>query len=228
MTRAVVIGAGGLGCAAALALAKVGAELTLVDPDRVDATNLHRQLLHRVSDVGRLKVESAADRLREAFPSLVLHTQAAAVGAANAERLFSSHDVVIDGTDGVATKFLLSDAAVLTGVPLVYGGVVQWRGQAMRIAPGGPCLRCLFEAPPPPDAVPTCAQAGVLGSMAGVVGGLQAHLALEGEPGGLYVVEGHSLCARVVTVRRAEDCRSCAPSARAGLRLLDEEDRCAR
>lgn len=226
--RALLIGAGGLGCPASLALAKQGVRrLTLVDPDRVDPTNLHRQLWHRGSDVGRLKVDSAADRLREAFPGIEVEPIGQRVDAGNAEALFRAHDVVIDGTDGVAVKFLLSDAAVLTGVPLVYGGVLRMRGQAMRIAPGGPCLRCLFEGPPSEDAVPTCAQAGVLGSVAGVVGALQATLALRPEAGRLHVVEG--LSQRVVEVRPAPDCRACSPASRGSLVLPSlEEARCAR
>ncbi len=226
--NALIIGAGGLGCPAALALAKAGVErLTLVDPDRVDPTNLHRQLWHRSSDVGRLKVESASERLMAAFPRLEVTPVAEEVSARNAEALFRSHDVVLDGTDGVSIKFLLSDAAVLTGVPLIYGGVLKLCGQAMRIARAGPCLRCLFEKPPPADAVPTCAQAGVLGSMAGVVGGLMALLALGGEPGRLFVVEGATLSQRIVRVKRSPDCAACGEVARQSLALVDvTEARC--
>ena len=222
-TRVLVVGAGGLGCPASLALAQAGVgALTLVDPDRVDMTNLHRQLWHRTADVGRPKVESAADGLRRAFPRLGVETLLGRVAGDNAAALFQAHDAVVDATDGTATKLFLSDVAVATGVPLVYGGVLRMQGQAMRVEPGGPCLRCLYEEEPSPDALPTCAQAGVLGSMAGWVGALQALLLLEalglgrehaprvpGE-GVLHVLEGTTLRGRQVRVRRTPDCPGCA------------------
>ncbi|WP_224370032.1 HesA/MoeB/ThiF family protein [Hyalangium versicolor] len=234
--RVLVVGAGGLGCPASLALAHAGVgHLTVADPDRVDVTNLHRQLWHRTSDVGRLKAESAAAGLSRAFPELNAEALAERVDADNAEALFRAHDVVIDATDGTATKFFLSDVAVVTGVPLIYGGVLRMQGQALRIDPGGPCLRCLYEAPPPPDAVPTCAQAGVLGSMAGLVGALQAMLALErlsgllGPPRGeavLHVIDGATLSSRTVRVERAPDCPSCAPGRVPSLVAPEEAARC--
>ncbi len=218
--RVLVVGAGGLGCPASLALAREGVGyLTLVDPDRVDVTNLHRQLWHRTPDVGRLKVESAADGLRRAFPALRVETLAERVDDGNAASLFRAHDAVVDATDGTSTKLFLSDVAVSTGVPLVYGGVLRMQGQAMRVEPGGPCLRCVYEEPPSPDAVPTCAQAGVLGSMAGLVGALQAMLVLERLVGGaplvegtatLHVLDGATLRGRQVRVRRAPDCEGCS------------------
>ena len=236
--RVLVVGAGGLGCPASLALAHAGVgHLTLVDPDRVDVTNLPRQLWHRTSDVGRLKVESAAAGLARAFPDLSTEGLAARVDADNAEALFRAHDLVIDATDGTATKFFLSDVAVLTGVPLVYGGVLRMQGQALRVDPDGPCLRCLYEAPPPPDAVPTCAQAGVLGSMAGLVGAIQALLALERLSGTagpargeavLHVINGTTLSGRTVLVRRAEDCAACAPGRTPSLTAHEEAERCTR
>lgn len=223
------MGVGGLGCPASLALARAGVRrLTLVDFDRVDVSNLHRQPWHHPTDVGRLKVESAAEKLARQFPRLVLELKPEAVHAGNAEALFLGHEVVIDATDGVHTKFLLSDAAVLTGRPLVYGGVLRFEGLAMRIQPGGPCLRCLFESPP--DDVPTCAQAGVLGAMAGVVGGLQARLALapEAEAGRarLHVVDGWSLALRTVRVARRPDCAACGDGAKPVLRDAPAAETC--
>jgi adenylyltransferase/sulfurtransferase len=227
--RALVIGVGGLGCPASLALARAGvAHLTLVDPDTVELTNLHRQPWHHALDVGRPKVESAKTKLLAAFPGLQVSTLQAFVRAADVEALFRAHDVVVDATDGVDTKFLLSDAAVLTGVPLVYAGVLRFEGLAMRIEPGGPCLRCLFETPP--TDVPTCAQAGVLGSMAGLMGGLQARLALapNAAPGvaGLHVVDGHGLAFRTVKVRRRADCAACAEGTRPTLSDSSREAVC--
>ncbi len=234
--RVLVVGAGGLGCPASLALAHAGVgHLTLVDPDRVDVTNLHRQLWHREADVGRPKVESAVAGLRRAFPELSTEALGERVDPDNAEGLFRAHDLVIDATDGTATKFLLSDAAVLTGVPLVYGGVLRMQGQAMRIDPGGPCLRCLYEAPPPPDAVPTCAQAGVLGSMAGLIGALQAMLAVEllsgtarPERGAatLHVLDGATLQGRTVRVRQEPDCAGCGAGRTPVLTGVEEAGRC--
>jgi molybdopterin/thiamine biosynthesis adenylyltransferase len=202
-----IVGAGGLGCPAALALAQAGVRrITLADPDRVDLSNLHRQLWHGAADVGRPKVLSAAEKLRASFPGLDVCPLEAAVDADNAPSLFGSHALVIDGTDGAGTKFLLSDTSVTTGVPLIYGGAIGLRGLAMRIDPaaGGPCLRCLFEGPPVEG--PTCAGAGVLGSLPGVVGGLQALLALGSVAGRLFVVEGATMTQRIIQVERSPDC----------------------
>lgn len=220
--RVLVVGAGGLGCPASLALARAGVtRLTLADPDRVDESNLHRQLWYRASDIGQLKVEAAADRLAAAFPSLQVTPRPQRVDASSADALFREHDLVIDGTDGVGDKFALSDAAARTGVTLVYGGVLRLEGQAMAIRRGGPCLRCLFESVHPDDA-PTCAQAGVLGSMAGVIGGLQALLGLQelarrttaaAGTSALHIIDGRSLMSRTLTVRKAADCAACGKAA---------------
>lgn len=215
---------GGLGCPVSLALARVGvAHLTIVDADTVDLSNLHRQPWHHDADIGRPKVVSAAEKLRAKFPALSVEPRQLRVTSQHVEALFASHDLVIDATDGVHTKFLLSDASVLTGVPLIYGGVLRFEGLAMRIERGGPCLRCLFETAP--DDVPTCAQAGVLGSMAGLMGGVQASLALRpnAQPGiaPLQVIDGHSFSFRAVKVRKRADCAACAPGAKPV--LSDEE-----
>jgi molybdopterin-synthase adenylyltransferase len=204
-----IVGVGGLGCPVSLALARAGVNtLTLIDPDVVELTNLHRQPWHHLADVGKPKVRSAAEKLARAFPEVRVEALQERVDAQNAERLFRAHALVIDATDGVQTKFLLSDTSVLTGTPLIYGGVLRFEGLAMRIERNGPCLRCLFEVPP--DDAPTCAQAGVLGSMAGLIGGLQAELALrpnaaKGESA-LQVVDGRALTFRTVRVKRRADC----------------------
>lgn len=220
-----IVGVGGLGCPASLGLARAGVtRLTLMDPDVVELTNLHRQPWHHAADVGQPKVRSAATKLQRAFTGLKIATRQERIDQQNAETLFTSHDLVIDATDGVETKFLLSDTSVRTGIPLIYGGVLRFEGLAMRIEPGGPCLRCLFETPP--DDAPTCAQAGVLGSMAGLIGGLQASLALRvvgphpdpfTEEEGmalLQVIDGRSLTFRSVRVRRRADCSACGPGNR--------------
>jgi len=215
-----VIGVGGLGCPASLALLHAGAlrELTLVDPDVVELSNLHRQLWHTEADLGRPKVKSAASKIRQQFPSVAVRTLQQRVTALDAEALFAAHQVVIDATDGVETKFMLSDTAVRTGTTLIYGGVLRLEGLALRIERGGPCLRCLFESPP--DEAPSCAQAGVMGSMAGVIGALQATLALTPNPRPgetlVHVVDGARFEARIVTLRRRSDCAVCnsAPTGR--------------
>jgi adenylyltransferase/sulfurtransferase len=210
--RALIVGLGGLGCPASLALAKAGVgHLTLVDPDRVEPTNLHRQPWFQNSDVGALKVEAAAARLQRSFPRVRLEIVARSVGPENVDALLREHSVAIDGTDGIEAKFALSDAAIRTAIPLAYGGVVQMVGQAMLISREGPCLRCLFEGPPPAEAVPSCAGAGVLGSLAGVTGALQALLglsAIEGRalPGRLFVLNGMTMNQRVVAIHKRADC----------------------
>ncbi len=207
--QVLIVGVGGLGCPAALALARSGVrQLTLIDPDVVELGNLHRQPWHHTADVGKPKVQSAAAKLERAFPGVQIVALRQRVDASNAEALFRAHELVIDATDGVETKFLLSDTSVRTGTPLIYGGVLRFEGLAMRIDPQGPCLRCLFESPP--DDGPTCAQAGVLGSMAGLIGSLQAELALRPSPTTgealLQVVDGRELTFRTVRVRRRAAC----------------------
>lgn len=216
LQRVLIVGAGGLGCPVSLALAQQGVpHLTLIDDDVVDVSNLHRQPWHRDADLGTPKVDSAAAKLRAAFPGLSVETHRLRLGALNALAHFAAHDLVIDATDGVQTKFLLSDAAVISGVPLIYGGVLRFEGLAMRIERGGPCLRCLFERAP--DDAPTCAQAGVLGSMAGLIGGLQAELARAPlvAPGVsvLRVIDGLHLTFRSVKVKRRADCAACGAGA---------------
>jgi molybdopterin-synthase adenylyltransferase len=209
--RVLVIGMGGLGCPVSLALARAGVEhLTLMDDDVVELSNLHRQLWHHPADLGRLKVESAMAKLSAQFPTLSLDAVPHRVTSANAAAVFNGHDVVVDATDGVETKFVLSDVAVATGIPLIYGGVVRFEGLAMRIERGGPCLRCVFEEAPLDG--PTCSRAGVLGSMAGVMGGLQALLVdrpIQAPTSMLHVVDGLSLSFRTVAISRRPDCEAC-------------------
>jgi len=214
----VIIGMGGWGCPAAVALVGAGARrLTLVDGDVVETSNLHRQPLYGPEDVGRPKVDVARERLARASPGLEVETWMKRIGPAEVDALLSRHALAIDGTDSVEAKFLLSDAVARTGTPLVSGGVVQWGGQAMRIDPGGACLRCLYGTAPREDEVPTCARAGVLGSLAGVLGALQASLALgPPSPAGrssLHVVDGRSLRFRTLSVRRVPGCPGCGARA---------------
>ncbi len=214
---AVIIGMGGLGCPASLALAQGHVRrLTLVDGDRVELSNLPRQPWYRTEDVGRPKVEVAEARLRAAFPNLNVEARFQRVEPETVDAFVRGHEVVIDGTDSVRTKYFLSDAVARTGVPLVFGGVVQFEARVFRIVPGGPCLRCLFGAEPDEEAVPTCARAGVQGTLAGVAGALQARLALappeEAGEAALHVVDARGeLRVRVLRIRRAPGCAGCRP-----------------
>jgi adenylyltransferase/sulfurtransferase len=175
MPSVLIIGAGGLGCPAALALAAAGVRrIAFVDDDRVDASNLHRQVLHGEGDVGALKVESAARGLGRRYPEIEVDAIAARFDVTNALALVAAHDVIVDGSDNFATKFLANDAAVLARRPLVHGAAVGTGGQLLTVPAGGrPCYRCLFEEPPPAGVGPSCAEAGVLGPVPGVVGALQ-------------------------------------------------------
>jgi sulfur-carrier protein adenylyltransferase/sulfurtransferase len=188
--RVLVIGAGGLGSPAALYLAAAGVgTLGIADFDRVEPHNLHRQLLHSDADVGRPKVESAAARLRTTNPFINVVTHPEGITRENAIALFTSYDVIMDGTDNFSARYLNNDAAFFARRPLVYGSVFKFDGQVAVFDPagGGPCYRCLFPEPPTPGSVPGCGEAGVLGALCGVIGSLQALEALKlvtgtGEP----------------------------------------------
>jgi molybdopterin/thiamine biosynthesis adenylyltransferase len=170
-----IIGAGGLGCPAAFALAAAGVNrIGVVDDDRVDLTNIHRQFLHGVGAVGELKVASLARALEQRFAAARVATHATRFDASNAAALLADYDVLVDGSDNLATKFIANDAAVLAGKPLVHGAAIGAGGQLLTIPAGGrPCYRCLFEEPPPDGVGPSCAEEGVLGPIPGVIGALQ-------------------------------------------------------
>jgi adenylyltransferase/sulfurtransferase len=212
-----IVGVGGLGCPAALALAAAGVRrITLCDPDRVDLSNLHRQILYTEADVGELKVLCARRALAAAFPDLAVEAVAARCEAALAADLIAGHDVVLEGTDDIATKFAVSDSAVTHGRFCVVGGAVGFTGQVL---PWGPhraagCYRCLFEAMPEGD-MPTCGDAGVLGAVCGVVGALMARAALAGlgaaiedapAPGHVYLYDALAARLRAVPVRQSPHC----------------------
>jgi molybdopterin-synthase adenylyltransferase len=215
-----IIGLGGLGCPASLALASAGVRrLTLVDGDVVEASNLPRQPWYRTEDVGRPKVQVAAERLRRAFPALEVTAVREHARPDTVDGLLRGHGFAVDGTDSVAAKYLLSDAVARTAVPVVSGGVVQLEARVFRVAPGGPCLRCLYGEPPGEDEVPSCSRAGVLGALAGVAGALQARVGLgPEEPAGearLHVIDAReAFRIRVLRVSRLAACVGCRGEAR--------------
>jgi adenylyltransferase/sulfurtransferase len=175
-SRVLLIGAGGLGCPLAQYLAAAGVgTIGIIDFDRVDASNLQRQILYTTADVGRPKVEVARERIEAMNPDVEVHTHAVALTSENAMELFADYDVIVDGTDNFPTRYLSNDACVLLGKPNVHGSVFQFDGQATVFdARHGPCYRCLYPEPPPPGSVPSCAEGGVLGVLPGLIALIQA------------------------------------------------------
>lgn len=174
--KVLIIGAGGLGAPAALYLAAAGVgTIGIADADAVDLSNLQRQVIHMTSDVGKAKVLSARETMEAINPDIKVNTYRTFVAADNIAELIVDYDFIIDGTDNFPAKFLINDVCVLAKKPFSHAGIIRFQGQLMTYVPEqGPCYRCIFTAPPPPDAVPTCRQAGVIGAMGGVIGSLQA------------------------------------------------------
>lgn len=235
-----IIGAGGLGCPIALYLTAAGiGRLGLVDFDVVDRTNLQRQILYGESVVGVPKVEAAAERLRDLNPDVEVATYPVRLTSENALQIMSDYDIIIDGTDNFPTRYLTNDAAVLLGKPYIYGSIFRFEGQVSVFVSRpfngferGPCYRCLFPSPPPPGAVPSCAEGGVLGVLPGIVGAIQATEAIKlivgiGEPliGRLMLIDTLRMDFRVVKIRRNPNCPVCGdnPTIR---ELIDYEEFC--
>jgi molybdopterin/thiamine biosynthesis adenylyltransferase len=181
--KVLVIGTGGLGAPAAMFLGAAGVgTIGLVDFDAVELSNLQRQIIHLTKDVGKPKVQSGKETIREMNPDVEVVTYQEWVSSANITDIIRDrdYDFIIDGTDNFPAKFLINDACVLNEKPFSHAGIIRFQGQTMTYVPGqGPCYRCIFQSPPPPDAVPTCKQAGVLGVMGGVIGTIQATEALK-------------------------------------------------
>ncbi len=179
--KVLVIGAGGLGSPIALYLAAAGVgSIGIADADTVDLSNLQRQVIHHTPDVGKPKVVSAREKMEAINPAVQVSTYPTWVKADNILDIIGGYDFVIDGTDNFAAKFLINDACVLAGKPYSHGGILQFDGQTMTVKPGeSACYRCIFPAPPPKDAIPTCSQAGVIGVLPGVIGTIQATEALK-------------------------------------------------
>src|SRR5438477_3124302 len=220
--RVLCIGAGGLGSPAALYLAAAGVgTIGIVDFDDVDLSNLQRQILHGTKDIGRAKLESAQDRLRDINPEIEIELHQCRFSSENASQIVSHYDIVVDGSDNFPTRYLSNDVCVFARKPNVYGSVFRFEGQTTVFAPhlGGPCYRCLFPEPPPPESVPNCAQAGVLGVLPGIVGTIQANEAIKlilgvGEPllGRLLYFDALKMKFREFNLRRDPQCPVCGDS----------------
>ena len=236
LARVLCLGAGGLGSPVALYLAAAGiGTLGLVDFDEVELSNLQRQVLHGTPDVGRPKTESARDSLRRLNPEVNLELHPARLTSRNALEIVGAYDVVVDGTDNFPTRYLANDACVLLGKPNVYGSVFRFEGQASLFVPrlGGPCYRCLYPEPPPPGAAPSCAEAGVLGVLPGLIGCIQATEVLKlvlgrgaSLMGRLLLYDALQMTFREIKVRRDPRCPLCGPNP-AITALVDYEQFCA-
>jgi adenylyltransferase/sulfurtransferase len=229
-----LIGAGGLGSPLGLYLAAAGVgHLGIVDFDVVDFSNLQRQILHTTQDVGRRKVESAAEHLRAVNPEIEVVTHEARITSDNALDLLRPYDIVIDGTDNFPTRYLVNDACVMLGKPNIYGSIFRFEGQASVFAPpAGPCYRCLFAEPPPPGMVPSCAEGGVLGILPGVIGCIQATEAIKlilgnGRPliGRLLLYDALEMRFREIKIQRNPQCPVCGENPTV-TRLIDYEQFC--
>src|SRR6201987_6014388 len=232
--RVLCIGTGGLGSPMALYLAAAGVgTLRLVDFDVVDYTNLQRQIIHSTADVGREKLDSAADKLKAINPCINLRTFETRLSSTNALDLFREFDIIADGTDNFPTRYLVNDACVLTGKPNVYGSIFRFEGQASVFATeDGPCYRCLYPEPPPPGLVPSCAEGGVLGILPGLVGVRQATKVIKlirgvGEPliGRLLLVDALGMKFRELKLRKNPDCPACGRN-RTITQLIDYNEFC--
>jgi molybdopterin/thiamine biosynthesis adenylyltransferase/rhodanese-related sulfurtransferase len=220
--RVLVLGAGGLGSPAALYLAAAGVgTLGIVDSDLVEVSNLQRQVLHRNADAGRPKTDSARDAITALNPEVKVVTFQERLAAANVLRIVRDFQVVVDGGDNFPTRYLLNDACVREGIPLVHGSVYRFEGQATTLLPGvGPCYRCLYPAPPPPELAPSCAEAGVLGVLPGLIGLVQANEVLKlllgiGTPlvGRLLTFDALGTRFSELSLRRDPACPTCRPGA---------------
>ncbi|MGI8400526.1 MAG: molybdopterin-synthase adenylyltransferase MoeB [Gemmatimonadaceae bacterium] len=232
-SRVLLIGAGGLGSPVALYLAAAGVgTLGLVEFDTVDLSNLQRQILHGTTGIGTPKIESARDRLNDINPSVAIEPYATRLTSENALEIARDYDLMVDGTDNFATRYLVNDTSVLLGIPNVYGSVYRFEGQASVFgAPQGPCYRCLFRDPPPPDLVPSCAEGGVLGVVPGLVGTIQATEAIKiilglGETlvGKLLTIDAMTMSFRTLSIQRDPECPACGT--REITELIDYDEFC--
>lgn len=216
--KVLIVGAGGLGCPVSLYLAAAGVgTIGIVDCDTVDTSNLQRQIAHFTKDIGTPKVESAREKMLAINPDLDIRTYQTALMADNIRTLIREYDFVVDGTDNFPTKFLVNDACVMENIPFSHGGILRFDGQTMTVVPHeSACYRCSFRSPPPPDAVPTCSQAGVLGAVAGMLGTIQATEVLKFITGAgtlltntLLSFNAKTMDFRKIALRKQPDCPLC-------------------
>jgi molybdopterin/thiamine biosynthesis adenylyltransferase len=228
-SKMLLLGAGGLGSPAIMYLAAAGVgTLGIADADVVDASNLQRQIVHATSRVGTPKVDSAAKTVAELNPDVKVVPYKERLTSANVERLFADYDVIVDGTDNFPTRYLVNDASVFMGKPVVHGSIFRFDGQATTFMPEkaakrlgvatGPCYRCLYPEPPPPHLAPSCQEAGVLGILCGIIGTIQATEAIK-----IVLGKGSTLAGRLLTydslnmkfrelkLRRSPECPVCGP-----------------
>src|SRR2546425_1214803 len=216
-SKVLVVGAGGLGSPVAIYLAAAGVgTLGIVDGDRVDLSNLHRQIMHFTHDIGRPKTQSARRTLEDLNPDVTVIPHQTVLTSENAFEIISDYDVVINGSDNFPTRYLVNDACVMLHKPLVDASILKWEGQATVFSPGHGCYRCLFPTPPPPGTVPSCAEGGIIGALAGYMGTLQAIEAIKilldkGETLANRLLIYDALIGEVRTVRwnRNPDCPVC-------------------
>jgi sulfur-carrier protein adenylyltransferase/sulfurtransferase len=232
--KVLCVGAGGLGSPALLYLAAAGVgTLGIIDFDVVDESNLQRQIIHGQSDVGRPKAESARDSIREINPNVTVIVHEERLDSDNAMQIFEPYDLIVDGTDNFATRYLVNDACVLLGKPYVWGSIYRFDGQASVFwAEHGPCYRCLYPEPPPPGMVPSCAEGGVLGVLCGSIGSIQVNEAIKvitgiGEPlvGRLMIYDALEMTYRSVNVRKDPECPVCGKNPTV-TELIDYEEFC--
>jgi molybdopterin/thiamine biosynthesis adenylyltransferase len=216
--KVLIVGAGGLGSPAALYLAAAGVgTVGIIDSDTVEISNLQRQIAHFTKDIGVAKVDSAAEKMTAINPDITVRTYRKYLCAANIRGIFADYDFIIDGTDNFPTKFLVNDACIFLGIPFSHGGILRFHGQTMTVVPGqSACYRCCFRKPPPPDAVPSCAQAGVLGAVAGMLGTIQAAEALKFITGAgelltdsLLSFDAKTMTFRKIKLSKQESCPIC-------------------
>ncbi len=221
-SRALLVGAGGLGSPAAYYLAAAGVgTIGLVDDDVVDESNLQRQIIHRTDTIGRLKADSAREAIAALDPGITVETHPFRIDRDNVLELMNDYDIVVDGADNFPTRYLLSDASLMTRTPLVHASILRFEGHASVFMPyEGPCYRCLFPEPPPPELAPACGEAGVLGVLCGVMGSIQANEAIktlldigDNLAGRLLVYDALQMSFTELTVRRDPDCPSCGADA---------------
>lgn len=233
-SRVLLVGAGGLGSPVALYLAAAGVgTIGLVDYDDVDLSNLQRQILHGSAAIGSSKLDSASNRLRDINPNVDVPLYATRLTSANALEIARGYDLIVDGTDNFATRYLVNDTSVLLGIPNVYGAVHRFEGQASVFGTAtGPCYRCLFREPPPPDLVPNCAEAGVLGVVPGLVGTIQATEAIKlllglGDTlvGRLLTIDALTMAFRTIEIQRDPECPACGTHEIT--ELIDYEEFCS-